>query len=202
MKRAILVLALLSSLAGSRAVSQDSPATPPLDSAPGFRWPIPQGWNHETFALPPDFASQLPYAGTEELRFMPGFYKPAESDYWSYDLVWWVVGPPAFDSTTVAAALTTYFRGLATAVGGAKYHFDPGHFRSSISPNGRNRLGGQVFTYDPFTTGEAIILNVELSQLKCAGSGHSAIIVALSPKAPSDDVWVRLRATAGDFTCS
>src|SRR6185436_16865111 len=54
------------------------------------RWPIPKDWKHETFALPPDFAPEFPWKGTEDLRFMPGFSTPAAPDYWSYDLVWWL----------------------------------------------------------------------------------------------------------------
>lgn len=182
---------------------------PPPKQAPGLPsglvWPVPQGWQHETFALPPDFAPQLPYHGTEELRFMPGFYTPGAVGFWSYDLAWWLDRPPAFDSASVSAALTTYFRGLATTVGGAKYHFDPLRFRSVLTPVAgatTSRLAGQVFTYDPFKTGEPITLNVEVELRRCPEARHTTIIVALSPRTPADPVWTRLRATAGALVCN
>jgi hypothetical protein len=168
-------------------------------------WPIPTGWKHETFALPPEFAPQLPYQGTEELRFMPGFSTPTAPDYWSYDFVWWLNQPPAFDAASVAATLTTYFRGLATAVGGSKYNLDPARYRAvltAVPGSEPPRLTGQVFTYDPFTTGLPITLNVEAELRSCPGRKQVAIVVALSPKDGTDAVWKALRATARTLVCS
>jgi len=155
--------------------------------------------------LPPAFARQLPYRGTEELRFMPGFYTLGAVDFWSYDLAWWLEQPPAFDTETVSIALTTYFRGLTTAVGGAKYHFDPARFRSVLAPvsgAGISRLTGQVFTYDPFKTGEPVTLNVEAELRRCPAARHTMIVVALSPKPRTDSLWTHLRATAGALVCN
>jgi hypothetical protein len=169
------------------------------------RWPVPPGWNHETFALPPEFAPQLPYHGTEELRFMPGFYTAAAPDFWSYDLAWWLDQPPAFDTVSVAHALTTYFRGLAAAVGGSKYQFDSTRFRTvmtSAPGSAPARLTGQVFTYDPFTTGQPITLNVEAELRHCPSAPQTLIVVALSPEAPTDSIWTALRATAASVACS
>ena len=135
---------------------------------------------------------------------MPGFYTTGAVDFWSYDLVWWLERPPAFDPASVAAALTTYFRGLVTTVGGTKYRFDPARFRSVLSPvagTATFRLTGQVFTYDPFKTGEPIKLNVEAELRRCAAAGHTAIVVALSPRPPTDSVWTELRSAAGTLVC-
>ena len=187
--------------AGCQAKSSSQATKAPSDPV----WPVPVGWQQETFALPPAFAPQLPYHGTEELRFMPGFYTPAAAGFWSYDLVWWLEQPPAFDTATVSTSLTTYFRGLATSVGGAKYRFDPARFRSVLSsaPGAENaRLTGQVFTYDPFVTGGPITLNVEAELRHCPAVRHTAIMVALSPKPPTDSVWAQLRATAAGLVCN
>jgi len=177
----------------------DAAASGPID-----RWPIPEGWKHETFALPPEFAPDVPYRGTEDLRFMPGFNSPSAPDYWSYAFVWWLDEPPPFDATSVAAALTTYFRGLATAVGGPKFQLDPARYRAVLtsSPSsGPPRLNGQVFTYDPFVTGLPITLNVEAELRSCPGTKQVAVVVALSPKDTADSVWKALRDTAGTLVC-
>lgn len=167
---------------------------------PSVRWPTPTGWKHETFALPPEFAPAFPYHGSEDLRFMPGFSSPSAPDFWSYDLVWWLDQAPPFDATSMAAALTTYFRGLATAVGGNKYHFDTSRYHAiltAVPASQHPRLTGQVFTYDPFATGLPIILNAEAELRSCPGVRQVAIVVALSPKDATDSVWKALRATAG-----
>jgi hypothetical protein len=173
-------------------------------SEPTVRWPIPTGWKHETFALPPEFAPELPYHGTEDLRFMPGFFSPTAPDYWSYDFVWWLDERPAFDATSVAASLTTYFRGLVTAVGGEKYKLDPARYRAvmtAVPSSEPPRLTGQVFIYDPFSTGLPIVLNVEAELRSCQGTKQFAIVVVLSPKDAEDSVWDALRAAAGTVVC-
>ena len=198
----IAVILLLSVSFASAARSTDK--RQPAAAEPSVRWPIPTGWKHETFPLPPEFAPKLPYRGTEDLRFMPGFSSPAAPDFWSYDFVWWLDQRPAFDATTIGTALTAYFQGLATAVGGSKYQFDPAHFRavlSAVPDSDPPRLTGQVFTYDPFATGLPITLNVEAELRSCPGTKQVAIVVALSPKIGTDSVWRSLRDAARTLVC-
>ena len=38
-----------------------------------FVLPAPDGWGKETISFPIDFAPDIPYVGTEELRFTPGW---------------------------------------------------------------------------------------------------------------------------------
>lgn len=206
MNRTPYRIALLLLLGWTFACATPSPKPPDsAASGPRHRWPIPAGWKDETFELPPGFAPDLPYHGTEDLRFMPGFSSPAAPDFWSYDLVWWLDQPPPFDATSVAATLTTYFRGLATAVGGSKYQFDPARYHAVLTPVPASeppRLTGQVFTYDPFKTGLPITLNVEAELRSCPGTQQVAIVVALSPQDTTDSVWKALRATADSLVCT
>ncbi len=200
--RIVQVLLLSGALACGSRPQERTEATA---SKPTVRWPVPSGWKHETFKLPPEFAPTLPYQGTEELRFMPGFFSPSAADYWSYEFVWWLDQPPDFDPAALAANLTTYFRGLATEVGGSKYHLDPARYRTVLAPvpeSAPPRLAGQVFTYDPFATGLPIVLNVEAELLSCPGAKQSAMVLVLSPKDSSDSVWNALRATANSLVCS
>lgn len=177
------------------------PDTAPV-SGTASHWPVPAGWSHETFSLPPQFAPTLAYHGTEELRFIPGFSAPIAPDFRSYDFVWWLSEPPIFDAATLAAAFTTYFRGLATTVGGSKYQFDPARFRSVLvvqSAGGRERLTGQVFSHDPFSTGHPIALNLEAELRRCPATGQAAIVVALSPRGVTDTLRTALRAAASNI---
>src|SRR6187402_1986296 len=63
---------------------------------PAFAWPTPAGWRSETIPFPLDFAPSLPYRGTEELRFAPGFFEPTSETYFTYSFVWLVEGEPSF----------------------------------------------------------------------------------------------------------
>ena len=135
---------------------------------------------------------------------MPGWSKPEAPDFWSYEFVWWLDEPPPFDTASMAAVLTTYFRGLSLAVGGEKYVMDSAYFRTelfqvpeSIPP----RMTGQVFTYDAFKTGQPITLNIEADLRSCAKAKKVAIVVLFSPKPTTDSVWTALRATASTLVC-
>lgn len=135
MPRTASRLTLLLLLSWSLACAT-KPSEPPETAPSGTdaRWPIPAGWKHETFPLPPGFAPDFPYKGSEDLRFMPGWSNPDAPDFWSYDFVWWLDEPPTFDAPSLADAFTIYFRGLATAVGGDKYQFDPARYRTVLTP--------------------------------------------------------------------
>lgn len=211
MKRTAYRLALFLLLGWTLACEAAPPKPPetpePLDtpgSGPSLDWPVPPGWKHESFALPPGFAPEFPYHGTEDLRFMPGFSSPAAPDYWSYEFVWWLDERPRFDATEIAAALSTYFRGLCTAVGGSRYEFDPSRYRAdltAVAGRALPRMARQVFTYDPFETGQPLILNVEVELRPCPETSRTAIVVVLSPKDTADRVWTELRATAAALVC-
>jgi hypothetical protein len=118
------------------------------------------------------------------------------------DFLWWLETEPKFDANSISASLKEYFRGLALAVGKDKYTFDPEHFRAELQPRrgaASPVLVGRVYTYDPFKTGQPLVLNVEASYCSCPGSGHHAILFMLSPKAIDDSrldaaARVRLRA--------
>jgi len=164
------------------AVPESQRVNPPETT--NFEWPIPAGWKHETIPFPLDFAPMLPYHGVEELRFMPGFFKADAPDYWSYAFVWWLTDAPALDGPTLSADLAQYFRGLATAVGKDKYTFDPQRFRADLAATGsaaERMLSGDVSSYDPFVTGQELVLHVEVRLQRCPLSGRDALLFLISP---------------------
>ena len=87
--------------------------SPPREPA---RWQVPPGFRSEQIPFPLDFAPSLAHRGVEELRFAPGFFDPKAPGYWAYAFAWRLDDSATFDAPTVAAELTTYFRGLVAAV--------------------------------------------------------------------------------------
>jgi hypothetical protein len=169
-----------------------------------INWPVPPGWSRETIPFPLEFAPDLGYRGVEELRFAPDFYSPHAATYWSYDIIWWLQERPAFDSASISGSLTRYFRGLAMAVGKGKYLFDSTSFQAVLAPTNPldpTTLSGQIHSYDPFTTGQPIVLNVEARFRECPKAGRFAVSFLLSPRPPTDTVWSELRKTSASFTC-
>jgi hypothetical protein len=165
---------------------------------------VPAGWKHETIPFPLEFAPGLPYRGTEELRFAPGFFQPGSSTFWSYAFAWSLEDPPRFDAPTLAPVLREYFSGLALAVGKDKYPMDPGRFRVDLAPRtdgGRTMLAGRVESYDPFVTGEPIDLNVEARLRDCPQAGHPVLTFLVSPRPFGDAVWAELHACEAGLRC-
>lgn len=89
----------------------------PKPEAPTAPWPVPSGWRTESFAFPIDFAPTLAHRGVEELRFAPGMFTPGDPGYWSYAFVWRLDDPADLAPDALAAELTTYYAGLAKALG-------------------------------------------------------------------------------------
>lgn len=77
-----------------------------------------EGWQAETFALPPGFAPNLP-AGTESLRFAPGWRDPSAVGFWSYAFVMWI-DEAAPDAAHIEDLLKRYYNGLMTAFAAGK----------------------------------------------------------------------------------
>jgi hypothetical protein len=202
------VTALLALCAVACEAKAPVPPAPPsavaARSATAFDWPVPEGWKHVTIPFPLDFAPGLPFVGVEELRFAPGFFQPDANTFWSYAFAWSLEDPPSFDAPAISAVLREYFAGLARAVGKDKYPMDPERFRVELAPRtekGRMILVGQVFSYDPFATGEPIVLNIEARVRDCPRAGRRAITFLLSPKPLGDPVWVELRACESGLQC-
>lgn len=189
---------------GVRSTGAAALALTPAESVGPVTWPTPAGWEHETIPFPLEFARSLPFKGVEELRFAPGFYKPSEPGYWSYDILWWLLENPELDAPKLASALTAYFRGLSTSVGGTKFRFDSTQFRTTLTESesvGRRTIRGQVFTFDAFTSGLPIVLNVEAEMRACPTAGRYAVILQFSPQPTSAPIWTALRSTAAGVVC-
>lgn len=200
------IVVLFCAACASDCSSTRPPPAPTSATQPAlqFDWPVPAGWKHETIPFPLEFAPKLAYHGIEELRFAPGFFTPSASTFWSYDFVWWLEDPPSFDAHSISAVLCDYFRGLALAVGKDKYSFDPERFRVELAPKsvaGRELLVGKIHSYDPFATGQPIVLNVEASLWSCPTAAHGVITFLVSPKPVDDPVWTELRECASAFRC-
>jgi hypothetical protein len=173
----------------------------------GFSWPVPAGWRKETIPFPLEFAPDLPHKGVEELRFGPGFSRPQEPDYWSYDFVWRLDDESAVDEKSLADELTRYFRGLDMTVAGKKYGFDKEHFKASVSAvpphegSAAAAFRGRVESYDAFATGKPIVLNIEISRETCPDGRRRFVSFAVSPQAEDAPIWKSLREETAAFRC-
>ncbi len=174
---------------------------PPLPA--GVTWPVADGWRREVIPFPLEFAPGVASHGVEEIRFAPDFFKPEAPTFWSYAFVWLLDDAPAVDGSWLEHALVVYFAGLADAVGGEKYHFDPAHYSAKLAPvtvpAGGGAWQGTFEGYEPFKTGQPLTLHIE-AQVRDCGT-RRAVLLAASPQPPDHEVWARLRERLAAFKC-
>lgn len=105
------------------------------EKEPPYHVPAPTGWRKETIPLPPSFALDLRWKGTEELRFAPGMFKADRPDFFSYAMLFWLTDDAEIDAKAMERDLLAYYRGLAAAVlKGKKQNADTKAFTLTITP--------------------------------------------------------------------
>lgn len=183
---------------------------PSRPRAPGFTWPVPDGWLAETIPFPIEFAPELAHRGLEEVRFMDGFFDPDSPRHWSYALAWWLEDDPPSDEAVLGRELAAYYRGLCAAADRGAHAFDPLRFAARFqavgirtSADGRSFLEseGEVATYDPFGTGLPITLRMRIRRFTCPASRHGVLLLAASLLPWGDPVWAELETQLDSFRC-
>jgi hypothetical protein len=152
--------------------------------------PAPQGWRTERFALPPDFAPEIEQHGVEDLLFAPGMFAPESDSYFSYVLALRFEGSPEVDERFLADFLEKYYRGLCRAVGEErKLAIDPAKIHAVVH---RSSAGfhADVAMFDPFTTGAALDLGLELEVQP--GARATEVLGLASPLDHEAPIWDEL----------
>lgn len=197
---------------GHRMTSPGGPKAPKnprrpaaANSGPGRQTPAatllkePTDWRLETMPLPPGFAPDLKFSGTEEIRFAPGMFEPASATYFTCVLGLIVHAAPDFSATELKTFLESYYRGLSSSVGERKgLKPDRTQMNATVKsagtgPEGRVRLTAAVDFFDTFSDGRKITLNVEADVLPLPKSGKTGLILLVSPSATESPVWTNLR---------
>jgi hypothetical protein len=172
---------------------------------PPYQVPTPKGWGKETFALPPEFAPDMKWKGSEELRFAPGMFKADAADYFSYAMLFWLPDDQKVDPKAMEQELLAYYRGLATAVlKGKKQEVDAKAFTLSVTEAKEKpgkRVGAEEVTAyvaelkwtEPFATGKPQTLRLEIHTWPSAKHKHHCVFVCASPKPETAEVWKALR---------
>ncbi len=176
------------------------------NSGPGRQAPAatllkePTDWRLETMPLPPGFAPDLKFSGTEEIRFAPGMFDPNSATYFTCVLGLSVHSSSGFGAAELKAFLESYYRGLSISVGQRK-GLKPDRTQmnaivksAGAGPEGRVRLTATVDFFDTFSDGRKITLNVEADVLPLPKSGKTGLILLVSPSATESPVWTILRS--------
>lgn len=190
-------VALLALLFASSAHAQTDPL------------PAPEKWRRESFHFPLNFAPSIGFEGTEHVRFAPGWGEFASDRGFSYVFMWDVkeVAGPALTVHGLEFTLRDYFDGLMEAATETR-KLDRGDSRTLVNfhpmrevPHWSEAHAGDIYTWNAFSRGEPIRLNVEVTKRSCPG-GKAQILFAVSKAARDAPIWNELRAVRERAVCA
>jgi hypothetical protein len=165
----------------------------------------PANWRAQSFPFPLQFAPSIPYEGTEYVRFGPSWTHFAEEDGFTYVLLWDLKRKP-LDPAELERAMNVYFDGLMELATRTRKLEDPGtvshvSLHPMSAPEGWSiAWGGRLWTWNAFSKGEALTVNLEVTQRACTAE-RTQLFFAIS-KAPRDKpAWTELRKIRGATGC-
>lgn len=150
-----------------------------------------EGWQGETFALPPGFAPELP-SGKESLRFSPGWRDPKAEGFWSYAFVMWI-DERAPDAARIDALLEAYYNGLMAAFAAGKKDISGTPAQVEVKRVAPGWYEGRMHLIDGFATLEPIDVRV-LVDVVAEGEARSSLRIRVSPKSEGHGIWGSLDA--------
>jgi hypothetical protein len=171
--------------------------------------PAPEGWRHETFEFPLPFAPSIGFEGHEHVRFAPGWGSFASERGFTYVFLWDVkdVAGPSQTVYGLEFALRVYFDGLMDTVAKAR-KLDLQETPAVVDlhpmkdvPGWVEAHAGSIHTWNGFSKGEPLTLQVEVTKRPCPG-GRVQIFYALSKTPRTGGVWEELRRIREGVACS
>ncbi len=180
----------------------------PITWVPPYNFFQPEGWRIERTPFPPEFASQIPYNGVQDIRFAKGWADSASDAYWSYTYVWWMNGKVSFTKNGIQKALTQYYQGLTNRnIERRNIPADkiiPVSVTLSEAPSNGNdsqTFSGSIKMLDYFTQ-SPISLNCTVHNFNCGDTKHSAVLFELSPQSFDRAIWKQLDSVRKSFNCA
>jgi len=207
MKHLLIYITVITLLISSCSESSSKKIEIKNNPAPYFL-PTPEKWTTEEFPVPPGFAAELPYKGTEEIRFAPGWSKPDSQDYWTYLFLWVIDNATSITTDELNNYLEVYYTGLAAINSKNKESLKKDSFKTksnmtlaNTEENDQQTYQGNIQIMD-YMRAEPLTLNCKVHIVKCNKSNSLFIFHELSPKPITDTVWGDLSKIRKGFTCN
>lgn len=167
--------------------------------------PAPPGWRADSFRFPLVFAPSIPYDGTQSVRFAPAFARFDTPEGFSH-VVLWDIKPEPLEGAQLERALAVYLDGLMDNVARGR-RLDELPVPAAVllhpmTPPARwdDAYAGTVHTWNAFSRGQELALEVEVTTRKCA-LDHVQVLLAMSMAPRRDAAWKGLRELREATTC-
>ena len=166
---------------------------------PAYELPKPAGWQTETFPLPPAFAKEITFIGTEDIRFAPGWAKSGSDQYWAYAFVWLIQGNKQINAQLLKYYLTAYYNGLYATNTHGKPALTAVTLLQTKSPGGdQQTFEGKVQTLN-YMNQQPLGLQVRIHIKTYPKQTASALLFEVSPQAFTHPVWKELKNITDGF---
>ncbi len=139
------------------------------------------------------------------MRFAPYWAEFATGRGFTYAFLW-DIKRREFKPHELERALVAYFDGLMGTVARGRKVEGPGTASAAtlgpitVPPGWRDGYGGQVATWNAFSKGERLLLNLEIAVRPCSDD-RTQVFFALSKLERSDAAWGELRTMRGATGC-
>jgi len=165
----------------------------------------PPNWQFERFALPPEFAANIPYKGVEELRFSPGMFVKDSAGYFTYAFVAELDNINSISQDNIKDYLFEYFKGLCSSTAKQrKLSIDTSKIAVSIDKNasaGKDaHYNATLDIFGVFADGAPVRLDMEIKVMNDKAASKIYLVFIGSPLNKSDEVWATLRSIQNNFT--
>ncbi len=171
-----------------------------------FALPAPEGWGKETIPFPIEFATDIPYVGTEEVRFTPGWGDSKSEEYWSYSFLWWINEDAATDAVSLSNHLKSYYSGLVgrniirRKIEQSKIVPTLSHLESTSRGNANYTYEGTVTMLD-YMEQKPITLFIKIHQSRCEDAKKKILFIEVSPQGASHHIWEKFESIWKGFQC-
>jgi hypothetical protein len=167
-----------------------------------YKFPLPEKWGEEKMSFPIKFAIRIPYTGTEEIHFTPGWGNVNSNDYWSYVFLWYVEGVPNINTDVLQSQLTKYYNGLFKS----NNNVEAGHgnitqcklHQVRTDSGDKETYEGKINTLN-FQTRRSIGFYTLIHIRSDNKSNHTALLFEISPRPYDESVWDKLNRVAAGF---
>jgi len=177
------------------------------DSTGGYTLPIPAGWTTEKIIFPINFAPQINYDGTEDLRFAEGWEDIASEEHWTYAFLWYLDGKPVINDSTLQQNLTDYYSGLVKSNIDKRmipaFKVVPTVAKISTTTTAVNDIAtfsGTIKMLD-YIAQTPMTLNAVIHLKNCSAPNKSILFFQISPKPTDHAVWKELNKLNEGIIC-
>jgi len=173
-----------------------------------FSWKSPHKWEGAVFDVPTWFAKDMLYTGREVIRFHDGFYDEKSTGFWTYAFALLVEQTKTPMTKELLDETKRYFVGLARGIGDKNIKNYPADkikvtVKSKWTTSKQNKMRSQIYyleSFDPFTTGKPINLNVKITTWLCSDK-QRAIHYSISPHPLTHAIWKQLDKEVNALKC-